>query len=44
MFGGVDVAEIVRAAGLVREVGYEEGAVEGGFGVVEEGLLLAGGD
>jgi hypothetical protein len=44
VFRGVSVAEVVGAIGLVGEVGSEEGGVEGGFGVVEEGGLLAGRD
>jgi hypothetical protein len=44
VFGGVGVAEVVGAVSLEGEVGGEEGGVEGGFGVVEEGGLLAGGD
>ena len=40
----VNVAEVVGARFAFEEVGGEDGGVEEGFGVGEEGLLLVGGD
>jgi len=37
VFGRVRVTEIIFTVGVEREVGGEEGGVEGGLGVVEEG-------
>lgn len=44
VFGVVNVAEVVGARFSLQQVGGEEGRVEEGFGVGEEGLLLVGGD
>ena len=44
VFAGVDVAEVVAAGLTLLQVGGEEGRVEGGLGVGEEGLYLVGRD
>lgn len=40
VLGCVYVTEIVASIGVVGEVSGEQGRVQGGLGVVEEGLLL----
>ena len=44
VFGTVNVAEVVRAWFSLQKVGGEDGRVEEGLGVGEEGLLLVRGD
>lgn len=42
VLGRVDEAKVVRAGCSLLQVGGEEGLVEAGFGVVEEGVLRTG--
>lgn len=44
IFRVVNVSEVVRARFTLKEICSEQGRVEEGFGVGEEGLLLVGGD